>query len=203
MKVQGGYDATTIAFAITPPLFRITPIGGHRLRQSSLLSHRRQHTDESGDATGDFIDRLPGLTTPSGTALPEGISEEEAIVMIVRWVALQARMPCVERTFVSLEASFPLCRGLRPQAPALACWQKTGTIALKNGVNRQTVRRATELLSEHDLAEPRQRRVASGHCRDCGAELPEDEIGRYVRCESYRDILAGQVRKTRTRGSEK
>ncbi len=113
------------------------------------------NTGESGDATGDFIGRLLDLTTPSGAALPEGISKEEAILMIARWIGQQARMPCVERIFVSLASLSSDMSWTSPEAPAPACWQKIGTIALKNGVNRKTVRRAIRLLAEHGLVELR------------------------------------------------
>ncbi len=97
---------------------------------------------ESADATGNFIGRLLDLTTPSGAVLPEGSTKEEAILVIARWVALQARMPCVERIFVSLASLTSDLSWSSSEAPAPACRQKLGTIALKNGVNKKTVRRA-------------------------------------------------------------
>ncbi len=111
--------------------------------------------------------------------------DDGGLVQLARTAAALAKAGRIDEAVTALDALIAAARN-----------ERTGLLAL----TRRDARRKASRVS---MAELRQRRAASGLCRDCGAELPEDVIGRYVRCEGCRKILAGQVRKTRSRGSGK
>lgn len=71
----------------------------------------------------------------------------------------------------------------------------------RNGILSQARMDNRRKASRDSMAELRRRRVESGLCRDCGAELPEEEVGRYIRCGGCRAVLAGQVQRSRNRGT--
>lgn len=71
----------------------------------------------------------------------------------------------------------------------------------RNGILSQARMDDRRKAARASMAELRRRRVESGLCRDCGAELPEDEVGRYIRCAEHRAVLAGQVQRSRSRSS--
>ncbi len=100
------------------------------------------------------------------------------LVQIARTTVSLARAGRLDEAITELDALIGAARN-----------ERSGLLAL----TRKDARRKA---ARENMAELRERRVASGLCRDCGAELPQGEIGQYIRCEACREFLAAQVRKT-------
>ena len=109
--------------------------------------------------------------------------DDGGLVQLARTAVALARAGRIDEAVAALDALIGAARN-----------ERTGLLVY---ARRDEHRKA----ARESMAELRRRRVESGLCRDCGARLPDDEVGRFIRCGGCRDILAGQVQKSRNRGA--